>query len=183
MTQNDILNAYFDWLYNTVTRDRFSNEISYRKLLMHLHGTQFRYSILKDEDRAGEGVNLRWRFVYEQCQGYPQQALLNELEGPCSVLEMMVALAIYCEEHIMDDTAIGDRTGQWFWGMVANLGLGSMSDDRFDRRYVEDVILRFLDRKYQPDGTGGLFTIKNCEYDLRRVAIFHQLCWYLNNID
>ena len=108
--------------------------------------------------------------------------ILDCLDGPCSILEMMVALAIRCEEGIMDDPDIGDRTGQWFWGMVTNLGLGSMSDENFDRKYVDEVIERFLNRKYDPDGRGGLFRVRNCKYDLREVEIFHQLCWYLDNI-
>lgn len=182
MTQNDLLNYYFEWLYRLVCKHSYSEATSYRKLLMHLHSTAFRYSIPKDEDRAGEGVNLRWRFICEHNFPGSPSSLLDELEGPCSVLEMMVALAIYCEEHIMDDPGVGDRTGQWFWGMVVNLGLGSMSDDRFDRQYVEDVITRFLDRNYDPDGKGGLFRIRNCKHDLRRVEIFYQLCWYLNSI-
>lgn len=182
MTQNDILNNYFEWLCRLVCRDRFSDSISYRKLLMHLHSTEFYYSIPKDEDRAGEGVNLRWRFVCENDFGCNPVAVLNEMDGPCSVLEMMIALAIYCEEHIMDDPGVGDRTGQWFWGMVVNLGLGGMTDDHFDRRIVEDTITRFLDRKYEPDGKGGLFRIKNSKRDLRKVEIFYQLCWYLNSI-
>ena len=182
MTQNDILNSYFEWLCGIACKDRFSSSISYRKLLMHLHSTQFRYSIRKDADRAGEGVNLRWRFVCENNFGYDRNALLAELDGPCSVLEMMIALAIYCEEHIMDDPGIGDRTGQWFWGMVSNLGLGGMTDEHFDRRLVEESIDRFLDRQYAPNGKGGLFTIKNCKHDLTKVEIFYQLCWYLNSI-
>jgi hypothetical protein len=109
--------------------------------------------------------------------------VLDELEGPCSVLEMMVAIAIYCEEHVMDDPDYGDRTGQWFWGMISNLGLGAMHDENFDRRDVENKITRFLDRQYDPDGKGGLFRIRNCEHDLRKVEIFYQLCWYLNSID
>ena len=182
MTQNDILNSYFEWLYKLVCKDRFASSISYRRLLMHLHSTQFRYSIPKDEDRAGEGVNLRWRFVCENSFGYQPHVLLAELEGPCSVLEMMIALAIHCEEHIMDDPNIGDRTGQWFWGMVTSLGLGGMTDDRFDRKFVEDSVTRFLDRQYEPNGKGGLFKIRNCKHDLRKVEIFYQLCWYLNSI-
>lgn len=179
MTQCDILNHYFEWLCRLVCADQLAAPVSYRKLLMRLHNTQFYYSISKDADRAAAGVDLRWRFVCEN--NYPVR-VLDELEGPCSVLEMMIALAIHCEEHIMDDTGYGDRTGQWFWGMVTNLGLGSMSDNKYDPMYIDDVIIRFLDRKYDPDGKGGLFRIKNCEHDLRRVEIFHQLCWYLNSI-
>lgn len=179
MTQNDILNSYFEWLYQLVCKDRFLPSISHRRILMHLHSTQFRYLLPKDEDRAGEGVNLRWRFI---CENRLSAAYLDDLEGPCSVLEMMIGLAIHCEEHIMDNPEIGDRTGQWFWEMMVNLGLGAMSDDRFDRRYADDVINRFLDRQYEPDGKGGLFRIRNCKRDLREVEIFSQLCWYLNSI-
>ena len=183
MTQNDLLNHYFEWLYDLVCGNRFADSISYRKLLMHLHSTQFRYSIPKDEDRAGEGVNLRWRFLCRHNFGCNPISLLDELDGPCSVLEMMVALAIYCEEHITDNASIGDRTGQWFWEMVVNLGLGAMTDDVYDKRTVDDALDRFMDRKYDPDGKGGLFRIRNTKHDLRNVEIFYQLCWYLNTID
>lgn len=104
------------------------------------------------------------------------------LDGPCSILEMMIALAIRCEETIMDDTSRGDRTSQWFWEMIVSLGLGSMSDDRFAPDIVDDILDRFLNREYEPNGKGGLFTIKNCEYDLRDVEIWYQLCWYLDSI-
>ena len=100
--------------------------------------------------------------------------------APCSVLEMMVALAIRCEETIMDNPAYGDRTAQWFWGMIRTLGLYSMTDDRFDQEYVDMVIDRFLNRDYEPNGEGGLFKINNCKYDLRKIEIWYQLCWYLD---
>lgn len=180
MTQNDILNNYFEWLCRLVCGDRISDSVTYKKLLMRLHNTQFYYSLPKDEDRAGEGMNLRWRFV---CENGLSSAFLNELEGPCSVLEMMIGLAIHCEEHIMDNPSIGNRTGQWFWGMVTNLGIGSMTNDNFDKRFVDDAVTRFLDRKYDPDGKGGLFRIRNCKHDLRKIEIFSQLCWYLNSIN
>ena len=179
MTQNDILNHYFEWLCDSVGGNKVAEPISYRKLLMQLHHTQFYYSIPEDADRAGDGVNLRWRFVCRY--NYPRE-VLDILSGPCSVLELMVAVAVYCEEHVMDDTGYGDRTSQWFWGMVTNLGLGASYDDNYDRRFVEDVVTRFMDRKYDPDGRGGLFRIRNCEHDLRRVRIFYQICWYLNSI-
>mgnify|MGYP003235589453 FL=1 len=95
---------------------------------------------------------------------------------------MILALAIRCEETIMDDPSIGDRTQQWFWGMITNLGLGSMTDSRFDRDAANDILERFLDREYEPDGKGGLFTVRNCDSDLRDVEIWYQMCWYLNHI-
>jgi hypothetical protein len=152
---------------------------SYRKLLQYLHNIDFRYSIPKDRNRAEDGIVLRYRFIDEYVTVECPKLNLNE---PCSVLEMMVALAIRCEESIMDDPTIGDRTGQWFWGMIKNLGLATMKDEKFDSEYVYDVITRFLDREYEPDGRGGLFTVKNCEYDLRTVEIWYQLCYYLDTI-
>ena len=165
-------NDYFEWLYNLV------HGIHYRRLLIELHSIEFRYSIRMDENRADDGVRLRYRYATQKgCEEY-----VDYLNGPCSVLEMMVALAIRCEEDIMDDPSYGDRTGQWFWHMIVNLGLGSMTDDRFDKRYVRERIDIFLDREYEPNGKGGLVTIKNCKHDLRTVEIWYQLNLYLDSI-
>ena len=94
----------------------------------------------------------------------------------------MVALAFNGEEQIMNDSDYGDRTGQWFWNMIVSLGLGSMSDDNFDERYVYNTITRFLDRDYAPNGQGGLFTIENPAYDMRYVEIWSQFMWYLDEV-
>lgn len=178
MTQYDINNEYFDWLYDLVCKDRYSTQISYRKLLSHLHSIEFRYLISRDENRAEDGLELRHMFVYEN--NYRDDVELY-LDGPCSILEMLIALSLKCE-GIVDNALFGDRTQQWFWGMISNLGLGSMTNNNYDDIYVEDVIERFLDRNYEPDGRGGLFTIRHCEEDLRDVEIWHQLCWYLGGI-
>ena len=177
MTKDELSNVYFEWLFDLVCGHRYSKNVSYRKLLIHLHNTEFRYTIPLDENQAKEGMYLRDRFG--QCEGYHNTDILDD---PCSVLEMMVALSIHCEESIMDDPNIGNRTGQWFWGMIVNLGLGSMIDIHYDREYVEDVVECFLDRDYAPDGKGGLFRIKNCDCDLREMTIWSQMCWYLDNL-
>lgn len=178
MSWDTVNNEYFEWLCDIVCGHRYPSQISYRKLLMSLHNKEFRYTILRDENRAEDGIDLRHRF---ECDSDYDDAT-SYLQGPCSVLEMMIGLAIHCEEDTMDDPSIGDRTAQWFWGMVVNLGLGSMNDNRFDRDTVEDILERFLDREYEPNGKGGLFTIRGCDRDLRTVEIWHQLCWYLGSI-
>jgi hypothetical protein len=176
--RNEIINEYFEWLYDMVCGERFSNAISYKKLLSHLHTTTFTYSIPNDKNRAEDGIGLRYRFALY----LDDLSVMDDLRGPCSVLEMMAGLSVRCEEIIMDDPDVGDRTGQWFWGMIANLGLSSMVDNRFDRFYVDEVIDRLLNREYEPNGAGGLFTVRHRDVDLRDVEIWYQLCWYLNSI-
>lgn len=176
MTRDELINAYFNYLRDYVTRDKQSKVISYDKLLMHLHDIEFRYDIPKDRNRAEDGKSLRYRFAVGL--GYDD---LPELDGPCSILEMMVALAIRCET-IMDDSTVGNRTAQWFWGMVTNLGLGSMTDARFDKYLVDEKIDIFLNREYEPDGKGGLFRVRDCDRDLREVEIWYQLLWFLDSI-
>lgn len=178
MRKEDVENEYFNWLYELVCDGRFHKEISYRKLLMLLHHTDFTWKIQKDQNRAADGVDLRYRFELA-CDRMP---ISRYSGGPCSVLEMMVGLSIRCEETIMDDPRIGDRTTQWFWGMIANMGLGRMEDHRFDKAVAKETIERFLRREYEPNGRGGLFTVRNCHHDLRREEIWTQMCWYLDSI-
>lgn len=179
MTFEDRINdEYFEWLCELIDSGRFSRHVSYRKLLMRLHRIEFTWFIPRDDNRADDGIQLRRRYAL-QCE---DMSLANCLMGPCSVLEMMVALAIRCEETIMDDALMGNRTGQWFWGMIHNLGLTPMTDSKFDRDFVDETIDRLLNREYEPDGRGGLFTIRNCTHDLRTVEIWCQLSWYLGSI-
>ena len=180
MTRGDVLNDYFEWLYNLACKDRYSKHVSYRTLLKRLHEREFIFSVKGDKNRAEDGVDLRYRFAYQYSS---PAAAETYLDMPCSVLEMILALAIRCEETIMDDPSFGDRTGQWFWGMITNLGLGAMYDDpMYDYEFVDYVIDRFLDRDYEPNGEGGLFTVRNCDCDLRDVEIWYQMCWYLDGI-
>jgi hypothetical protein len=172
MRRNDIINEYFIWLTDFVYDRR------YTKLLDHLHCIEFRYIIPMDENRAADGESLRYRFGYDTGISDAERYLT----GPCTVLEMMVALALRCEETIMDDPKMGDRTRQWFWNMVVNLGLGSMTDDRYDEVYVDEVIATFLDRRYKADGRGSLFAIRRAPCDMRNLQIWDQMSWYLGTI-
>lgn len=166
-----ITDDYFEWLCDIVCGRRLSKKETFRNLLEQLHSTEFTYTILKDSNRAEDGIDLRRRF--------DRNFYMDE---PCSVLEMMVALSIRCEETIMDNPEIGDRTGQWFWNMVVNLGLGPMTNKNYDADFVYDILQRFLDREYEPDGEGGLFTVRGCDRDLRKMEIWVQMCWYLDTI-
>ena len=180
MFRDQIINDYFEWLWNfTKCRGHSQN----RKIITLLHNIEFRYSIPMDANREEDGIDLRYRFMTEV--GIPKnyQEVYGYLDGPCSVLEMMVALALRCEENIMMNADYGDRTSQWFWMMIVTLGLGSMNDAHFDMERATLILDRFLKRDYAPNGTGGLFKIRDCKEDLRKIEIWIQLLWYLNTLD
>lgn len=174
--EDEIRSDYFEWMYDLMCSDRFADTITYRQLFIFLHEVEFTYIVPHDENRAGDGIALRYRF----CLHHGCEDLEYCLDGPCSVLEMMVALAIRCEERIMSDPAKGDRTAQWFWEMISSLGLSSMNDCNFNEWLVNDVITRFLNREYDRNGKGGLFTIRRWDRDARDAEIWHQLLAYLN---
>lgn len=168
---------YFDWMVRLVCDKRYTRGRSWQLMLYCLHQWDFVYHMAMDENREWDGIDLRSRF--EQETGWNAA----EMEGDkCSVLEMMLALAIRCEEHIMANPDAGDRTGEWFWTMIDSLGLNMMDDAHFDEAYFNGVIERFLNREYAPNGKGGLFIVERGNCDMRKVEIWYQMMWYLDSI-
>lgn len=174
MNDKFILNDYFDWLYFMVVPNPARSK--FRKLLTMLHSMEFKYFVDYDENRASDGVNLRWYYV----DAGGQDEILRWKE-PCTVLEMLIALAMH-----MDDI-VGDTDGDldivhWFWMMLYNLDLEWMIDDKYDKAYAYGKVAMFLDREYEPDGNGNIICIPDCDTDLRDVEIWWQMCWYLDSI-
>lgn len=155
------------------------SQVSFRRLrqLKWLHTFPFRYSIPMDENRYRDGINLRYRFGYER--GVDHRLIdLYFADDPCSVLEMMVALCLRCEEQIMCNDEEGDRTCEWFNSMMDSLGMAKVVYGT----EAYDILSRFVNREYEPDGKGGLFTIPNCEKDMRTAEIWYQAMWYLDEV-
>lgn len=174
---NKIKNAYFEWLYKFVCSHKTHDTISYRKIFSLMYDIDFDFYIKKDVNRAIEGMDLRNRFGAEK----HIENIDEILDDPCNVLEVMIALAIRIE-GIMDNPLYGDRTSQWFWQMMSSLGLNLMTDDVYDEKRAIKIIYDFLERRYRPDGKGGLFYIRNCNEDLTQLEIWDQVCIYLNRL-
>ncbi|MCM1363432.1 MAG: hypothetical protein NC215_00410 [Ruminococcus sp.] len=177
MNTNTMMHEYFDWLCESVCKNDIKRN-HYRKLLIHLHNTEFTYIIGMDGNRVEDGINMRYRFA--QDFGYSPAMIPAYLDNkPCSILEMMVALAIRCNVEIIGDDDVAEKI---FWSMISNLGLRYMTNEDFDPAYVEDVVNRFLNREYERDGKGGLFRVRDCKHDMRSVEIWYQMNWYLNSV-
>lgn len=169
---------YFKWMCQKIDGEYFHCS-SYKKLLSCLNNKGFTYSVSHDGNRYEDGIDLRYRFAYEN--EIPSSIITSELDlYSCSILEMMVALALRCEEQIMVDISIGDRTSLWFKEMVKSLGLFRMTDDSFDAEKVNDILDRFIERRYDKNGKGGLFTTVDPYVDMRSMEIWYQMMKYLN---
>lgn len=179
MNHDELNDIYFEWMCQLIS-DEDHDSLSYQLMLQELHHTPFEYTLPMDENREADGIDLRYRFGREQ--RIEARVIASVLDiTPCSVMEVLVALAVRCEEHIMANPEYGDRTSEWFWTMMENLGLDRMTDRRFRSDEFYYIIDRFLDREYGPHGEGGLFYIPNPRRDLRTVDIWYQLMWYLSS--
>ena len=173
---DDIRSQYFNWLLSIV------NLPNHNRVLEKLFQTEFIWYIPFDANRAEDGIYLRYRFG--RACGIPDPVICSELDlgVPCSVLEMMVALALRCEEQIMRDEDIGDRTAMWIHAMFDNLGLTRYTDDNYSAAHVDRIIRILIHRLYSRTGKGGLFEIEDLDpsLDMRAVEIWCQANWYMN---
>lgn len=168
---------YFEWMRDLVCGD----DKQYETLLRFLHEKTFYYIHPLDENREQDGLDLKYRFGW--LHDIPDDVIERELgRNTCSVLEMMIALAVRCEESIMDDYDFGNRTGTWFFDMLKSLEIDEMDDENFNEVYVDEAIERMLEREYGPDGEGGLCYLPGCDKDLREVDIWYQMMWYLDRV-
>ena len=123
MSRNEMREEYFKWLCDFVyDKKRMSRGLSYNKMFSYLFDTPFSYILPMDGNRAEDGIDLRYRYGREN--GIADAAVATRLDNrDCSVLEMMVALALRVEDQIMTNPDIGNRVGQWFWDMIVSMGI------------------------------------------------------------
>lgn len=166
--------AYYCWLVGLLGNDYLLN--NYQKLLWKLYLTEFYWELDYDSNRAADGLYLRKLFEREHGLAMDGRILGNE---NCSVLEMMIALARDAENEIMHDPDLGDRTGEWFWVMIQNLGLDSFDDYGFFGEEVDRILYIFMHHLYAPDGYGGAFPCFGIERDMRKTDLWWQMNAYL----
>lgn len=169
---------YVHWLEDKVGwHERYPGSTMVARA-MHAH--PFQWVIPNDDNRGFDGLELRSEWWSEN---------VLDLQMPeanwCSCLEMMIALAIRMEDEILYDPSKGDRTSEWFWIMMRNLGLDKVCDEMYedymlDGRYVDDILDNFIHRTFMPDGSGGLFPLIHPKEDQRVVEIWSQMQSYLN---
>jgi hypothetical protein len=116
-----------------------------------------------DMNRAYDGLQLRDEYG------------INLGDKPCSMLEMMVAIALKEDALMGYYTADDCGPNTWFWEQMDNSGLSEACTDQ----EVYEIIDRINNREYGYYGEGGLFHVTYPREDLRNVDIWYQMQWHL----
>lgn len=166
---------YINYLKNLVRGEDLTD---YEQLLDYLWKKEY-YSILpNDQNRLKDGLQLR---------DIPDGPDYTLCFGPCSILEMLIALSKRMAWELVDSVYnLSDR--DLFWEMIENIGL-----KRFNNRIIkrngqidemDQILATWLEREYSPDGVGGIFPIKNwkprVDKPQNRVEIWYQMMLYLS---
>ena len=166
-------------------------------LLGKFHSMEFYGFVQNDENRVLGGLKLRELYCIERLGLNPEEVpngaskvLAKDIEklnrdfdfNGCTVLEMMIALSYRIEDSLID-IADGHDMPFVFWMLVQNLDLMWADDVAFveddAEELVESVILRLVERKYRPDGRGGLFPLRKTKKDQRCIELWYQMCEWL----
>jgi hypothetical protein len=121
---------YYIWLCDLVNLETHSG---YSKLVSFLYDTEFVWSVVKDSNRSGDGKMLREDYIHES--SWYDISFEEWFDEPCSLLEMLIALARRTRIDLMPEFDI--ETSDWFWIFIKNLGFDRY-DDRceFDEKFV-----------------------------------------------
>lgn len=168
---------YIDYLIDVVGRGT-----EYDGLLLHLYATEF-YSLVPNDDNRGiDGCYLREKFI-DECGPLMEPASIRF--GPCSVLEMLIALSFRIQFDLSG--GVYDRpASEWFWVLMDNLGFNVFNNIIYSKQQnvelLEDKLDILLNRKYSFDGNGGIFPLNNAKEDQRKVEIWYQMSsWIIEN--
>lgn len=169
MKTNMVWDAYKDWLLeDKVKWDRKG----YSKLMNTLHNIPFEFSMYRDDNRADDGVALRYEFL-------DRYDIRGDFEEDPMVLEVLVALAIRIEDEYIGDPS-DPNPSYIFWEMCCNLELDRYTDRYFDEESIYAIIEGWLSRDFSYDGEGSIFPIKHPIQDQRKIEIWSQMQEYLS---
>jgi hypothetical protein len=161
--------AYFHWLVEQV-REEGHQRKTYWDLLKIMHTAEFVWLVPNDDNRISDGLDLRTEFLNEQ------EERESTVDGPCSVLEVMVGLS-----RRVAFLAGGNAEG-WAWQLMCNLELHKHHDPLRRPRTVTQILHALVWRLYDPDGSGGFFPLGFPKQDQRKVEIWYQMAEYVQEI-
>jgi len=159
---------YLGWLIHSLGAEDYS------QLCFIMQKIVFDTSVPNDDNRAAEGKDLRRQFL--EMNRFHKSVYYMWLAPPASIFETLAALTAHAEFM----TSIPKN--EWFMIFLSNLQLDGARDvgwTNLTARRAMRALEAFNNRRYLPDGRGGLFPIENPEYDMRTIEIWYQMCAFI----
>lgn len=185
--KRSIKELYFNWLASDLNSWRTDKDGTHHDFLLRaLNRKEFYWVLDRDENRASDGYVLRERFWNELTQsiGWESPPTMHDIgfDYPCTVLEMLIALANRIENDILKDTAKSDRTPEWFWMMIQNLGIDFADEDHENVSLFKVYLAcdKMMSRLYDQNGVGGLFPLDEPQCDQTQVELWYQANSYIS---
>ena len=156
---------------------------NHEKLCAELFKNRFfitRSAPKRDIDREKDGLELRKEWSNDSLDG--EFHII-----PCTMLEMIIGISKRMSEQLMDEDG-EDKTAQYFWEIMENLGLTCMDDDNFGwetglaQKKIAKTCEILCKRQYNPDGTGGgMFPMPGLlGINQKKMEIWYQMQEYIN---
>lgn len=164
---------YLQWL---IWRCGLERKTDHTELFESLHDIDFIYCLGRDENREIDGLDLRDQYeipdVFNNFSPYFSRK-------KCSVMEMLVALAIRVDDDITGDPG-EEHPEDFFMEMIKNLGLSRFRNGRCKEKDVRQIVDQWIKRKFSPNGKGSPFPVKHDSRDQRDLEIWDQANSYIS---
>lgn len=166
-----------DYLQYLIWRGGLQKMTRYSRLFEILHDIKFTWVIERDDNREDDGVELR--DDYDIPDGYSEEEDEAFMAHWCSVLEMMIGLAIRVDDEFIGDPA-EEHPEDFFMEMIENLGLNIYKGNRYREDDVIKIVRRWLNREFDRKGNGSPFPVRRDRRDQRKLEIWDQMNSYIN---
>lgn len=177
MEHNVLWENYGNWMLTLIGFQKRG----YSNLMRQLHHIEFTWNILMDENRAMDGMKYRKEYLAGFGGNVTDFQVDFMKKQPCSVLEMLIGLAIRCDCEYIGDPK-NPRPDLLFWEICCNLGLNAFKNRGFSNEKSEQLtekVNNWLLKNYRSNGEGSIFPVKNPAKDHRNIEIWSQMMEYL----
>jgi hypothetical protein len=177
---NPLVEDYLRWLASQIRDEDDGNpHRTYDGLCVIMFEKQFIERIPNDDNRIGDGLDLRVEFCHERHIPLGETGAFLDKgvpDPPCSFLEVLIGLS-----RRLAFAAGGSNAPGWAWVLMHNLELHRITDPvgRGKARRAHDILDTCIWRNYEPNGVGGFFPLKRPTEDQREVELWYQMAAYI----
>ena len=169
----ELWDDYFEFL---IWRCQIQNLTRFGRLFNILHHVDFEWELERDENRESDGIDLRDEYdipreYYDDAEWFYSRR--------CSVLEMLIGLAIRVDDELIGDPA-EEHPESFFMEMIKNLSLDKFKGNGYNESDVIKILNRWMHRDFERNGCGSPFPVKGSRKDQRKLEIWDQMNTYIS---